>query len=375
MKNLQNSIIIVCAGKATRSGLPYNKIFYPLGKKSVLDTVIDEFVPYGRIILVAATADFEVLKNLYPVHTVVLGGATRTDSVRAGLNAAKGSELVAIHDAARPFVTSDIIKRAFASAREAGSGIAATKSTDAAVLLENHANITENQKITHLKKENLYCLQTPQCFRYSEIAVAYQKVKGSYADDSEVYALAGFSPRLVEGSYANKKLTSSLDFADCTAFSAVGSGFDVHELVSGRKLVLGGLTIPFEKGLLGHSDTDVLLHAVTDAILSAAGEPDIGVLFPDNDDKYKNLNSAFFLAEALNRLDEANKIIASLSCVLIAQKPKLAPFVPLIKQNLSDLLRIDAAKVNISATTTEFLGIIGQARAIAASAAVLCVDK
>lgn len=365
-----NSIIIVCAGSASRSGLPFNKIFYPLGKKTVLDTVIDAFIPFGRIILVAAAADFETLKQLYPAHTVVLGGQSRTDSVKNGLAAAKGSHLVAIHDAARPFVSYTIIKDAFDCAEKTGSGIAAVKSTDAVCAADGERQITQS-----LKKESLYNIQTPQCFRYDEICDAYTRVNGSYSDDSEVYALAGYTPRLTSGDYKNKKLTTPQDFVDFTPFSVLGSGFDVHQLVAGRKLILGGVEIPFEKGLLGHSDADVLIHAAADAILSAAGEPDIGVLFPDNDNKYKNADSMIFLKEALVHLDKAGKKIASLSCVLIAQQPRLAGHIPAIRQKLAAALKTDAEKINISATTTEFLGIVGEGKAIAASAAVLCIDK
>ncbi len=215
-------------------------------------------------------------------------------------------------------------------------------------------------------------MQTPQCFRYEEITSAYKKVSGVYSDDSEVYRLAGYQPKITAGCYTNKKLTNPSDFIDYSPLNAIGSGFDVHKLVSGRKLILGGVQIPYSMGLLGHSDADVLLHALIDAVLSAAAMPDIGCIFPDTDPQYKDIDSLVLLDKATEFLKKSGKSIVYISCVIIAQQPKLNSFIPKIRQRIANRLNLDIDKVNISATTTEFMGIVGSGKAIAASTAVLC---
>lgn len=361
-----DSVIIVCAGSATRSGLNYNKIFYPVGKQTVIDLVIEKFKPIGQIILCANKNDIITLKTLYPDCIVIEGGQTRTESVKNGLKAAVGSEIVAIHDAARPFVTKEVIIEAINCAKKFGSGIPAIKSTSAVCLAE------EDIILQSLNRDKVYLLQTPQCYKYDLITKAYSLVDGIYADDSEVFRLAGFTPRLTKGCNNNIKLTNPSDFLDFTPLNSIGSGFDVHPLVEGRRLILGGVNIPFEKGLYGHSDADVLLHALTDAVLSAANQPDIGVLFPDTDSYFKDIDSFLLLDKAMDLLNKAHKKIIFISGVIIAQQPKLASYIPQIRKNIADRIKIDVDKINISATTTEFLGIVGQGKAIASSVAILC---
>ena len=194
-------------------------------------------------------------------------------------------------------------------------------------------------------------------------------------DDAEAYERAGYSPRLVDGSYDNIKITTATDLLRLSQNNKIGVGYDVHRLVEGRPLILGGVRIEHEKGLLGHSDADVLTHAVMDALLSAAGLPDIGVLFPDTDDRFDGISSLKLLKEVLNKLRERELEIVNVSAVAIAQKPKLSPVIKDIRASLAAALETDNARVNVSATTTEGLGIVGNGDAIAATASCILSER
>jgi len=367
--------IILCAGSATRAGLGFNKILFPLGQKNVLETVLDKFEDFDGIVVVAALSDINDVAALCasnPLHKKIMvtqGGDTRTQSVKNGLIAAKGCDIVAIHDAARPFVSRKLISAAVASAASTGSGIPAVKVVDS--IKEVFSAAATNPAMTKtLNRDNLAAVQTPQVFNYQKIKAAYDSASGIHEDDSEIYRQAGHSPTIISGEYTNKKLTTPADFFP--SHSLIGTGFDVHRLIADRKLILGGIDIPHTKGLLGHSDADVIVHAIMDALLSAAGQKDIGGMFPDTDPKYKGADSIKLLQKVGALLHAASIQIDFISAVIIAQEPKLAPYMDAIRNNLSAALLIDKQKINISATTTEFMGIVGDGKAIAASATCLC---
>ncbi|MDE7164531.1 MAG: 2-C-methyl-D-erythritol 4-phosphate cytidylyltransferase [Clostridiales bacterium] len=365
--------VIVCAGKGERSGLPYNKVLHHIGHKTVLEMTLDAFrqTKIGHITVVTSEADFSAIRDItaaYDDISVVIGGATRSLSVQAGLNA-HACDIVLIHDGARPYVTPDIIDRAIDSAILYGSGIAAVPAVDTVKRVQPDG-------VAHsLPRAQLYNAQTPQAFRYAEIMDAYTGANGTFTDDAEVYENAGYSPRLVDGSYDNIKVTTPNDFIVIPKSCRIGVGFDVHRLTESRKLILGGVTIDYELGLLGHSDADVLTHAIMDALLSAANLPDIGVLFPDNDDKYLGISSITLLKEVLRHVESGGLKIGNISAVIIAQKPKLAPVIMDIRSSLACALGIDVTQINISATTTEKLGIIGEGNAIAASASCILTEN
>ena len=377
--------IILCAGSASRAGLGFNKILYPLGRKNVLETVLDKFEDFDKIIVTASEKDIPEIKTLCKGLSfadkviVIQGGDTRTQSVKNGLAAAAGCTVAAIHDAARPFVSRALIKAVVASAIETGSGVPAVKVIDSIkeVASEYCSCALSSASLPFVSKtlnrDNLAAAQTPQAFNYQKIKAAYDTVTGAHEDDSEVYRLAGHSPVIVPGEYTNKKLTTPADFFP--THSTVGTGFDVHELTENRKLIIGGIEVPHTKGLLGHSDADVLTHAVMDALLSAAGQRDIGGLFPDSDSKYKNADSIELLKHVVSLLKSSSIKIDFISAVIIAQEPKMAPHMDAIRLSLSTALQISKEKINISATTTEFMGIVGNGKAIAASATCLCSFK
>lgn len=357
MKYCDTTAIILCAGKGERAKLGYNKTFFTLDNgKTVLDTTLDCFCDFEHIILVVSEEDKERV-SCYN-HKIVIGGKSRSESV---VNALKevSTPFVLIHDGARPYVSKEVIEDSVIKAREMGSGVACVKVTDS---LKQEID----GKVISVNRENYYAVQTPQTFVTENLKKAYEQ--NSYAtDDSEIYEKAGFKVVLSKGDYANKKLTSPTDFAPSSF--RVGHGFDVHQLVNNRKLILGGVQIPHDKGLLGHSDADALVHAIMDALLSACGKKDIGCLFPDSDNAYKDANSIELLKKVMSEIKPFTPV--NISAVIMAQKPKMSPYIDLMRTCLATTMNMDIEDINISATTTEKLGIVGEEKGIACSAVAL----
>lgn len=372
MPNERICAVIVCAGKGERTGLHYNKILYAVGTETVLDLTLQKFVGAGitDIVLVSSREDADAIKSIaatYPVNCCVTeGGTTRTTSVLNGLNAAMkvfdGVTHVVIHDGARPFASSELIKRCVRSAVACGSGVAAVKCVDS-------VRIVSSGKTEPLPREMLYNVQTPQAFEISALVKGYELADGSYTDDAQIYELTGNTVTLVDGEYANIKITTAADLYKLPSCYKVGAGFDLHRTQDGLPLILGGVRIEHSAGLVGHSDADVLTHAIIDSLLSAADLPDIGVLFPDTDPKYKGISSVTLLLDVVERLRQKGYRIHNVSAVVIAQRPKLSSHIPQIKQSLADALGVQTNDVNVSAKTAELLGDIGAGRAIATTAA------
>ncbi len=372
MKSYSACAVILCAGTGSRTNLGYNKILHCIGKKTVLEMVLDSFENslVNKTVLVINPADRKKTEEIaarYKNIDIVNGGDTRTESVRNGLKAAVECDIAVIHDGARPYASAELINRTVESALKYGSGIAAVKTTDTVKESDDGEFITAS-----LDRSKLYNIQTPQSFNYKLINSAYEEIEGNYTDDSEVYALAGYTPRLVEGEYGNIKITTSEDlFKGLPCRTKIGIGYDVHRLAAGRKLILGGVDIPHDKGLLGHSDADVLIHAITDAILSAAGLPDIGVMFPDSDPATEGISSLILLDRAMKEVLKGGYTVNTVSAVIMAQKPKLGGYIPNMRKTISSHLGIPPERINISATTTEKLGIVGKEKGIASSASCL----
>lgn len=362
--------VILCAGSGQRTGLAYNKVLHYIGAKTVLETAADKFEGIAdSLLFVCSARDIDQVKEIaaaYPGASVVTGGSTRSESVRRALAAAdKRTDIICIHDGARPYVTPAVIVRTIDSAAKKGCGIAAVPSVDA-------VKAAGGGKIMSLDKSTLYNTQTPQTFRYPEIVDAYNKISGDFGDDAEVYERAGYTLSLTEGDYANTKITTAEDLFKLPGNELkIGAGFDVHRCAEGRKLIVGGVDIPFTPGLMGHSDADVLTHAVMDAVLSAAGLPDIGVLFPDTDDCFKDADSIKLFEEVCCRMRNEGYEIRNISAVIMAQAPKMAGYIPLMREKLAGAAGIRQDMINISATTTEKLGIVGEEKGIAASCSCL----
>lgn len=369
------TLILTCAGKGSRAGYEKNKLLIDFNGKTVLERSLEAFTKSGLInqyIVTAAKEDFEeVEKKASTAATVVLGGDTRTASVKNALKKATG-EIVLIHDGARPFVTQKVIKNCIDGVIKNGSAITAIPSADT-VLSAN-----DGKAVSYLGKEGLYKVQTPQGFFTKDIVAAYDAIDGqSFPDDGSVYSLAFGSPSLCDGDVGNIKLTYREDFErlnekfDCR----FGTGFDCHRLTKDRKLILGGIEIPHTKGLLGHSDADVLTHAVMDAILSALALRDIGYHFSDKDAKYKNADSLKLLETVLEMVDEKGYKVDSVSTTVMAEKPKLINFIPKITEKLAAALSLSPDKVGIAATTLEGLGFVGREEGICVHATAVLIKK
>lgn len=358
--------ILLCGGKGTRTGAEKNKILCYFGVKTALEYCLDAFEPFcDNMIVVAAKKDESEIKTIAERYNakVVLGGETRFLSVKNGLSKVT-SDIVLIHDAARPFVEKDTILRCMESAEKFGSGIAAVKVADTVKRVKD--GIIKEE----VDREDLYYMQTPQAFVTEKIKKAYDAADVNFNDDSAVYAAYGMEPHIVIGSASNKKITLPEDLISTPPCNKIGSGMDFHRFANGRKLILGGIEIPYTMGLIGNSDADVLTHAVMDALLSAIGEPDIGVLFPCTEE-YKDADSMELLKIVMRKIKSNNAKIISVSGVIMAERPKMKDHIPLMRNKLASAMDIDVHCVNISATTTEGLGVIGEGKGIAAGAVCL----
>ncbi len=366
------SLILACAGRGVRAGFDKNKLLVTTSGERVLDKTLSAFFRSGLIdeyILACSKEDFELISSLYSNECkIVIGGATRSQSVTNALNEVTG-DIVLIHDGARPFVSEKIIKDCIESAKEFGSGITAIPSRDTMVM-------GEQEEITqYLGKEGIYNVQTPQGFNTQKIKEAYKLAEGkTFNDDGEVYLNAFGSLKYIMGSAKNIKLTYAEDFSSTHSEEyRFGTGFDCHKLVENRKLILGGVEIPHDKGLLGHSDADVLTHAIMDAILSGAGLRDIGYYFPDTDQEFLGADSMKLLEKVIALAKDKGYQTQSLSAVIMAQKPKLLKHIPTITENMANALSVEKEKVGISATTLEGLGFVGREEGICVNANVVLV--
>ena len=357
--------ILLCGGSASRMG--FDKLNTPLLGKTAIERSMDALLAGGcdSLVFVVSEASEKTVASLsVPVpFAVVPGGKERTDSVRNGLAAAEG-EIAVIHDAARCFVSPAIVRASIDAARQFGSGVASLPVTDTVIRLGDG-------EIETLDRSTLFRMQTPQTFRLSEIRAAYEQ--GDYAtDDATLYAKKFGVPHLILGSEDNRKLTTAADWAWALTRlmppPAYGTGFDTHRLVEGRKLILGGVEIPFEKGLLGHSDADVLLHAIMDAILGAMKLGDIGKLFPDTDAQYAGISSRVLLRKVNELVQKRDMVVSHVDATVICQKPKLAPYREEIERTIAEDLGISPDAVSVKATTTEGMNDEGRGLCISAQA-------
>lgn len=365
MKSYPNvTAVLLCAGKGSRANLGYNKILHPDGGVPVAVRSMKKLAAFTLIVVCSDEDEIALRERTKDINAIfVRGGQTRSDSVRAALKAVPPTtEIVLIHDGARPFVTNEIIFDSIEKAYTFGSGVAAYQSTNA-------LKMQGDEGVYSLDRSKVFVVQTPQSFRLDLLKKAYDDVPGSFPDDSEIFEKAGNSVTLSLGSPDNVKLTTPSDFMGLGGSYKIGYGFDVHPFKEGRRLVLCGEQYDLPYGLFGHSDADAPVHAVMDAILTATGLPDIGVLFPDTDEKYRGADSMKLLEEVVRKASEFE--VVNLTVCIMAQKPKISPRSAAMRKNLAAALGISEKCVDISATTTEFLGIIGEGKGLAASATVL----
>ena len=387
MKRLEKKVsaVLVAAGSSTRMG--FDKLSFDLGGETVLHRSIRAFAQcplVDEIILVAgsnrAFAQQQAADCAKPV-CVVAGGATRAESAKNGVLAASGA-LVAVHDAARPFVSQQVITAALEAADRCGAAAPAVpvKDTIKAAVRGSGKTVPESCFVHATPdRSTLYAVQTPQCFDRAAYLAALEELDAEKArlvtDDCSLFELTGRPVQLTQGDYANLKITTREDLPRPEQKEEhkmrIGHGYDVHRLVEGRKLILGGVEVPFEKGLLGHSDADVLAHAVMDAVLGAAALGDIGQHFPDNDPVYSGADSLKLARRVAEILKEHGFRIENIDATLLCQRPKLAPHIPAMRRNLADAFGLPMDAVSVKATTEEHLGFTGEGLGIAAHAVAL----
>lgn len=364
-------VVIAAAGSGRRMGVEGNKVFLPLNGQTVIAHSLECFMgmpEVSEIVIVTRDIDQSSMEELAretagdkPIR-IVLGGQERQESVFNGLKSLEPeTDWVIIHDGARPHITQELVRKGLAAAKEhqaIGIGVP---------VKDTIKRVKQGFVRETLPRPELWAMQTPQIFAYDLILDAHRQAERSglvATDDCALLESLGHPVYIVEGDYGNTKITTPEDLPQEDVF-LVGMGYDVHRLVKGRPLILGGVEIPSEKGLLGHSDADVVSHTIMDALLGAMGLGDIGELFPDTDPKYKGISSLLLLEHVLAVLREKQLRIINLDITVMAQRPKLAPWKGAIKASLAKIMGIRESQLNIKATTTEGLGFVGREEGMA----------
>lgn len=369
--------IVVAAGKGLRVGGDTPKQFREWRGKALIRHSVEALIEAGADPLVVvlapdAAAHAEVALAGLAGLNLVTGGATRQDSVHAGLEALPDAapDFVLIHDAARPDLPRAVIARLLGALEQHPGAIPVLPVVDSLAVAGEGGVMTGKAE-----RETLRRVQTPQAFRLAAILAAHREWQGATdaGDDAQVLMASGGSVALVDGDERLKKITFAEDFMDQSATPAfrIGQGYDVHRLEAGEELWLGGVLIPHDKGLAGHSDADVALHAITDAVLGAVGEGDIGTHFPPSDPQWRGARSGQFLAHAVGLARAAGYAIANVDLTLICEAPKIGPHRPAMRAEVARLMGLTEGAVSIKATTTEKLGFTGRGEGIAAQAIVL----
>jgi len=366
--------ILVAAGTGSRFGGGVPKQFLPLGGKPVIRWAAEALLPHVTWLQPvgeagAIGAALEGLAHL----PVVAGGAQRQDSVRAGLEALAGlaPDVVLVHDAARPCVPDFVTAGVLAAVGAHEGAIPAVPVTDTLKRAESGV-ITAT-----VSREKLFRAQTPQGFRFATLLALHRAASPGATDDAALLEAAGLAVAISPGAAQNIKITHPEDFQtlssqfEKTLLPRIGTGFDVHAMEAGRPMILCGVTVPFEKGLAGHSDADVGIHALCDAIYGALAEGDIGRHFPPTEETWKDADSARFLVHAAGRIAARGGVLANADVTLICERPKITPHAPAMRTRLASLLGVDIGKVSVKATTTERLGFTGRGEGIAAQASVI----
>lgn len=387
----QAAAIIAAAGRGTRFGGPLPKVFVPLAGRPMLEWSLLAYGACERIddiVLVVAADHVDEAWRIVEegghrsVLTVVAGREERPASVRAGLEALRiaDPEIVCVHDGARPLIDAGTIERSINAALAHGAAIAAVPATDTIKQCAADGQIEATPP-----RCDLYHAQTPQTFRYRLLLEAYERAEREgldVTDDASLVERTGHAVYVSEGDPDNLKVTTPQDLERAAWLLGrraglqcppvrVGTGYDVHALVEGRPLILGGVRIEFERGLAGHSDADVLLHAIADALLGAAALGDIGQHFPDTDARFAGADSAELAGQVVDLLAEAGWRPINVDATVICERPRLAPHIGRMRANIARALALPEGAVSVKATTTEGLGFAGRGEGIAAEATVL----
>lgn len=401
----QIAAVVVAAGRGIRVGGDTPKQYRRVGGQAVLTRTLAALAAHPgvariQVVIAADAAAFydECLGDLPPEARAKLarpaaGGATRQDSVRAGLEALAGDgapDLVLVHDAARPFVDDALIDRAVAAAETHGAAVPGVPVSDTIKVVEPDGRVRETPK-----REELRAVQTPQAFRFALLHEAHRRAAAEgldgFTDDGALAEWAGLPVAVFPGDLRNRKITQAADLVEAdrafspdsgaaqgsagqdmtamTLLTRLGTGFDVHAFTEGDHVWLGGVRIPADRGVLAHSDGDVVLHALTDAILGALADGDIGVHFPPSDPRWRGASSDQFLADAVRRVAERGGVIDHLDITVLAEAPRIGAHREAIRTRIAEIAGVPLSAVSIKATTTEKLGFVGRAEGLAAQAA------
>lgn len=391
------SAILAAGGRGTRLGSSTPKQMLSLGERTILQRSFDIVDSHDRIdeIVIALPPDLASSPPAYLVSArkpvrIVDGGHRRQDSVaKAFAQVSSSAGIIVIHDAARPFASADLFTRVIEAAAKGGAAIAALQASDTV----KEATAAPGVRIVArtIDRESVYLAQTPQAFTRDVLEHAIARGResiGRATDEASLAEQAGHSVCLVDGEATNIKITTPHDLDVSKALlgirdlglgistpTRIGTGYDLHRLEAGRPLIIGGVQIPHETGLAGHSDADVLCHAVTDAILGAAAAGDIGQHFPDTDPKWKGANSIALLRGAVAIIQAAGYAVANIDAVVIAERPKIAPHIPAMRANLAQAIGIDVSAVSVKGKTNETVDALGRNEAIAVHAVALLTQS
>ncbi|MFM9853615.1 MAG: bifunctional 2-C-methyl-D-erythritol 4-phosphate cytidylyltransferase/2-C-methyl-D-erythritol 2,4-cyclodiphosphate synthase [Sphingomonadaceae bacterium] len=376
-----NVALIVAAGKGTRIGGDMPKQYCQLGGKAMIAHSVDACLRHPSITavhIVIGEGQNDMLTAALAGRTVdgvIIGGAERQDSVRAGLVAIGAADHVLIHDAARPMLPAAVIDRLLTALETAAGAVPVLPIVD--TLAERGDSLGAT-----VDRATLVRVQTPQAFRFDAIMTSHRTWAGGVAtDDAQMARAAGFDVALVEGDIMLEKVTHAADFASAEArlgsamISRTGFGYDVHRLEAGQELWLCGMRIDHDKGLSGHSDADVALHALTDALLGAISAGDIGDHFPPSDPQWRGAASSRFVDHAVALIAARGARIANIDLTIICEAPRIGPHRAAMRARIADLLRVDIDRVSVKATTTERLGFTGRGEGIAAQAVATISER
>jgi len=396
MRRLKAAVVIAAGGTGTRMHAGVPKQFLRIAGKPILLHTVEAIASLDEVaqIIIALPpehiAEAEVILKSHPLSIDVRcipGGPNRQESVRNGVaHAFPDTDVLLVHDAVRPLCPRDMMLRVLDAAWEKGAAVPGLPATETIQRVSRKGRVLATPP-----REELYAIQTPQGFHTGILKAALDQAHMAGflgTDESSVVRWAGHPVYVVPGSPDNLKITRPLDLNIAEQLFSqrrhdtnevgmngsdfrIGHGIDYHRLVEGRKLILGGVEIPFEKGLEGHSDADALAHAICDALLGAAGLGDIGQHFPDTDPAYRNRSSLFFLSEVRHKVENEGWKISNIDATLLVQRPRIAPHAAIMKQNIAEALGLPSADVSIKATTTEGLNAEGRGEGISAQAITL----
>ena len=376
--------IIAAAGEGRRLGAAVPKQLLEIEGQSILERSVSAFTRHQRIsdvivvlppALAAAPPDWMATETV----RVIAGGSRRQDSVANAFDRVlPESDVILVHDAARPFVSSDLISRAIDAAAEHGAAIAALPASDTVKRVEGDGS--QAVIVETIPRVSVYLAQTPQAFRREILsaAVALGRAGVDATDEAMLAERAGHRVHVVEGDPANVKITTARDLDRARRMAVVtriGTGYDLHRLVEGRPLILGGVTIPSETGATGHSDADVVCHAIIDAVLGAVCAGNVGQHYPDTDPRWKGASSIQMVRDSVRLIHARGFAIENVDVTVVLERPKIAPFIDQIRAGLAEALGIAADQVSVKGKTNEGVDAVGRGEAIAAHAVALVSHK